>query len=608
MNQVEHRVDENIITTVDEDSQSVFIAEETILDFCESTCHIDLDSSKLRHIINIGLLPQYTFNSKKFVLKSDLVSLLCSIKSIDSETLITAPYLHLFSHDKMDSIKIGENTVIDLASEEPSKDPTFFSATRNLISSYQLSETGENIEHSISYFSDSRLTTLSSDIFELAKSQLLRCEKADMTATSQFARSAHYMGSKRQLCSFLVEAISSALPESGVIVDLMCGSGVASGAFSKIWDTYASDAQEFCRILAVIHGGGFERSSAKEVISKLLPIARQHFEQLQSCFSDELEAEDDLFCCDIDRELIASYKEFVRAFPALHKGNKTKTWDPQAEVSLRRVDKSVYPYCLFTAYFTNVYFGLRQCVEIDSLRFAIDQLDDKNEKTWALGALIATLSALGTTFGGHFAQPGAMNLDGLSDVQISKVIDKRSFSITHEFSIRLLNLSEKSQSSPRGIDVVPGPWENALNLLASKLNGKDVLVYLDAPYTREEYSRYYHVLETLAVYSYPSCTGKGLTPIPGERFRSDFFTKNEGKITAILVNIITNILSKGWSCAWSYSDSGAANICNVINTVYLNTNCDIKSYSVPFVHKSQGGALPKNVNEFLVIFSRKEKS
>jgi hypothetical protein len=233
-------------------------------------------------------------------------------------------------------------------------------------------------------------------------------------------------------------------------------------------------------------------------------------------------------------------------------------------------------------------------------------LHDENEKQWALGALIAAVSALGTTYGGHFAQPAVRNYNDITLRKLSDIIDNRSPSIMHEFAVRLLNLSEKSQTSDRRIKIVPGPWNNALSILDHELGSEPVLVYLDAPYTREEYSRYYHVLETLVTYTYPSCRGIGLTPKPGERFRTEFFTKVRSQITDALVCVITEILQRGWMCAWSYSDSGAANLYEVINTVYRKTNCDIKSYSAPFVHKSQGGAKPKKVTEYLVILTPKK--
>ena len=456
------------------------------------------------------------------------------------------------------------------------------------------------------YFGGWTLTTFSKKVFEYAKKQLVREDEVNMNAISQFARSAHYMGSKKALCGFLVEAISSFLPESGVVVDLMCGSGVISGAFSRTWKTISSDAQQFCRVLAIVQGGGFDRSTAEGVISRILPIAKKHFNRLEDSLNGALEKEDNLFCRDTNEALLGEYKDFLRSFPTMPNELSTNHWDPKEEVDRRRKDHELSPYCLFTAYFSNVYFGVRQCVEIDSLRFSIDQLKDENEKNWALGALVATLSAVGTIYGGHFAQPVVRNFSDLTLENLPGIIDKRSSSVTHEFVVRLLSLSEKSQKSMRAVKIVPGPWSNALSILGDELDTEPVVVYLDAPYTREEYSRFYHVLETLVSYSYPSCTGIGLTPKPGERFRSEFFTKVKSQFREALINVITTILQNGWICAWSYSDSGAVSLYEVIESVYRREVCEVRSYSVPSVHRSQGGAKPKKVTEYLIFFSPKK--
>ena len=584
---------------------SIFIAEENALDFYYEVLGYVVDASKLQFIINLGLLPIYRFEKQNIILKSDLATLLDLFIAPEGKDAIRPRWEKIFEQD---TIRINSCTSIDLLHEDSATVPTFFSAARNLISAHKrLVNPANKAELSMSYFPGARLTTLSEKVFEFAKVQLDREKKADINATSQFAGSAQYMGSKRVLCGFLVEAISSVLPESGIVVDLMCGSGVASGAFSRLWKTYSSDAQQFCRILAIIHGGGFDRRKAQDLISRILPIFKQHFNDLQRHLADAIEREDKLFSRNTDESLLQDYKHFLRSFPTLSNEYSTTHWNAQEEVDRRREDHSLYPYCLFTTYFSNVYFGLRQSVEIDSLRFSIDQLQDENEKNWALGALIATVSALGTTYGGHFAQPRVRNYNDITLTNLSGIIDKRLPSIIHEFAVRLLNLSEQSQNSHRSIEIVPGPWRKALSILDDKLRGEPVLVYLDAPYTREEYSRYYHALETLVLYNYPSCTGSGLTPKPGDRFKSEFFTKVESQVVDALVSIIVNILQRGWFCAWSYSGSGAANIYQVISSVYHKTTCDIKSYSAPFVHKSHGrGRKPKKVTEYLIIFSPKK--
>src|SRR5207253_2965645 len=60
---------------------------------------------------------------------------------------------------------------------------------------------------------------------------------------------------------------------------------------------------------------------------------------------------------------------------------------------------------------------------------------------------------------------------------------------------------------------------NALTLWsdldAAQLRG--AVIYADPPYSKDHYSRYYHVLETLVRYDYPSAAGAG-------RYRPDRYS------------------------------------------------------------------------------------
>jgi adenine-specific DNA methylase len=183
-----------------------------------------------------------------------------------------------------------------------------------------------------------------------------------------------------------------------------------------------------------------------------------------------------------------------------------------------------------------------------------------------------------------------------------------------EFEAKFLSLSKESERTTNRIDFVSGPWRKTVQTLKSDLN-KDVLFYVDAPYKREEYSRYYHALETLVDYNYPSIFGKGRQPykdtkIGGERFSSEFFTKNAAKVEAIFVELFVEILSTGWKCAWSYSSNGIAQIENVLEKVSEITDCLIISFSTPYKHKSQNKPSSDkpstiNVEEYLFLMTPK---
>lgn len=591
------------------DNDTLFLSVSESVEYFKSIYGYNVDLTDIQALIEKNILPVFKSGDDQFIFLDDLSDIAPIIFNNSNFKSATSGF-ELFSESffKRDTILLSSNTQIALIREDADANPVFCAAVRNLASkatSLSLGDAEHEISSEISlpYFSSARIFTSVQEIADFANNQLARAAMIDRARASQFARSAHYMGSKKALASFLVEAISSILPEDGVVVDLMCGSGAASGAFNKIWRTIASDAQEFSRLLSFIHGGGFSINGAQQLISDLLPIVHQHVNDLRSFLHDSIEREDRIFHGDLNLSLLEEYRSFIRSFHTYPDSASNGAWRPLEEVEKRQVDSKLRPFCLFTAYFSNIYFGLRQCVEIDSLRFAIDQIRDEKNRRWALGALIATLSALGTTYGGHFAQPAIKEPESITLSNLPRILERRAYSVIHEFTVRLMNLAEESEKTNRPIEIVAGPWQEALNTLEDTMVAKRILVYLDAPYKREEYSRYYHILETAVSYSYPSCIGKGKIPNKsrGERFQSEFFTKSEEKIEESFVQIISEILKRNCICAWSYSDSGAANIVNVLNSVNKIVPSRVRSYSVPFVHKSHGGRFPKKVTEYLIL-------
>lgn len=458
------------------------------------------------------------------------------------------------------------------------------------------------------YIAGSTITTSSAQCRTIAAQQVERARRVSRPLVSELAGSANYMGSKRELAQFLVEVMSAALPhDDGVVVDLMCGSGAAARAFAEHWRTVASDAQQFCRALAVVQGGGFSAGRATAVADRVVDISRENSRHLLHLLKPHVDREDAILYGDLGPALLREYGRFAQEFPVYPSSGERGSWDPAAEIRCRQANPSRFPYCLFTAYFANTYLGLRQSIEVDSVRYGIEQLCDPAERQWALGALVAAVSAVATTYAGHFAQPKSVNADTLADV-----LNTRSQSVTHEFRMRLEGLGQESERGRRPVEDVPGPWRHALSSIEPKMQEVPVAVYLDAPYKRDEYSRYYHVLETLVSYAYPSTVGRGRIPDKrtGDRFSSEFFTRSRDLVEERLSRVISEVLRRGWTCCWSYSDAGQADIVSVAQMVRASTPCDLTSYSTRHRHRSQGKSEAKPekrqsrvVTEYVLVFA-----
>lgn len=458
------------------------------------------------------------------------------------------------------------------------------------------------------YLGGYSLQTRSRRIVAFVTEQLARFALSSSGRSSLFARSAHYMGSKANLGGSLVEAIHTVPAKNPIILDLMTGSGAAAGAFAKHWRVFASDAQRFSTLLAKIQGGGFTTARAQSVLEAVLENARRHFSQLSSLIHRHLETEDQILTSEISQDLGSSWIRLLEDFPIYGKNASDDGWSGARSISTYREDCRKTPYLLFTAYYANMFFGIRQAAEIDSLRYAIDQINEPDAREWALGALICAASACATTYAGHFAQPRVDPSKPESILtNLGSVLEKRSLSVFHEFSARLLSLARESEGTAHPVHIIEGPWQKALDWSENRLNNEDVVVYIDPPYTRDEYSRYYHVLETLVSYNYPMVAGKSNAPTKGDggRFRSEFFSRSSITVENALVGIIVRIIRRNWSCALSYSSTGLVDLKTVVDRILDETSVKCRLFQTPYTYKPQGHAKPKAVVESMCVFSKK---
>lgn len=589
----------SLLLTLD---QSVEYARQHIHPSTEPVLFLELEGA--------GLLPAFGAPEKRYLL-GDIDALGPVLRALVRGE--AAPYSEkLFPETLPAQVSIGKNTRLPLGNALAARDQLVLCpAIRHLVQAAEhKTSSGDNYfstAQTLPWFGGTCVLTKEIGIAQAAETQVTRAALVAAVGAADFAGTAYYMGTKRDLTPFIVEALSGALPPDGIVLDLMCGSGAASGAFSRVWPTYASDAQLFCQHLAVVQGGGYSRIRVHATLPRILEVARSHEIELRSFLREPLRREAELCHSDITEILLKQFQSYVAEIPLFPEGGRTGVWDPCDEVAMRRLNPRRSPFCLFTAYFATIFFGLRQAVEIDSLRFAIEQLDDEEERCWALGALIVAVSVRATTYAAHFAQPTIRDLSTVSLRRLSKILEIWAGSIYHEFAVRFDRLAYQSESSKHAVTLLPGPWRVALDQFDCQTQGKTRAVYVDAPYTREEYSRYYHVLETLVRYNYPSATGHGKVPSKArqESFASEFFTRTQRNMEDHLVQVIRAVLGKGLICAWSYSNAGHANIPSVLEQIANDFPCRIESFAAPHRYISQRGRPPKDVLEYVVLFQPK---
>lgn len=371
-----------------------------------------------------------------------------------------------------------------------------------------------------------------------------------MNQNTSELRTLWYMGAKTRLCSEFIEgAVSDLLEPGGTLLDLCSGTGAVGRYLSTRYRIFANDVQGFSSVISSAHlEGDSAWFSAVEFLDWRGDLGRSfeaNMRLVQRLAPEALAIEENLLN-QIERELGSGdgpetgvadrYRQFVASTPLPQDDpGGSPLFEPLTSampglIRQRRLDHNVEPAALMTCYYSNVYLGLRQTMVVDSLRHAIAQIPatdsfSRQKKTIYLAALLHAVS-VSTSGTSHFAQPRSLEKDS----ELLAVVRRRQIDIEEEFHQALDSLRRELGASPRlpGNRVFRLPADELLRNDGPLRDEKVDLVYLDPPYTADNYSRFYHLLETLVDYDYPSLELRGgqLTrgryPAMDHRFQSNF--------------------------------------------------------------------------------------
>ena len=331
-----------------------------------------------------------------------------------------------------------------------------------------------------------------------------------------------YMGIKTNLLSEIIPAIREVTKDGGIVLDIMAGSNAVSYALKEFFTVYTNDIQEYSYVIskAVIE-------NQNEVISEESAI-------------NELSV-------NIEKNLKDS------------------------------------EYNFFEKIYSDTYFSREQCKYIDSIRYAIDKLENEYKKSLYLFALMCAMCKVQST-PGHFAQ--YMPKDH------PRIIPLQKMDIYKEFLQKCNNYSDLFFTEKENKVFC----SNYLDLLKTDI-GKIDTIYLDSPYSQEQYSRFYHVLETLVKYDNPVVDFKA--KYRENRFQSDFCYK--GRVKKEFENILEYCNKNEVNLVISYSNKG------VLNSDELEQLCaqyfvNVKVKRVEYSHSTQGKGI-KELHELIYVCS-----
>lgn len=242
----------------------------------------------------------------------------------------------------------------------------------------------------------------------------------------------------------------------------------------------------------------------------------------------------------------------------------------------------------FVKTYGDTYFSKAQCAEIAAIRSRISDIRILDRKYLYL-TVLANAMSLCQSSSGHFAQYFPKDHPRLKSL--------RAMSIFQEFMQRC-----------NEIEVIEGKFQNLITRteVSEVFNSKQVLevapagslAYLDPPYSSAQYSRYYHLLETVFLDDSPEVNFKGL--YRGDRHQSDFCSPKN--VRSAFERVIQQTSIKNWNLVISYSDAGLLGVNELLDLCrqYFET---VKISKRAYGHSTQGRGIVSQVHEVVISCS-----
>lgn len=319
-------------------------------------------------------------------------------------------------------------------------------------------------------------------------------------------RPIHYLGSKLRILDFIQDAVDKADSSKGCICDLFAGSGTVSRFLADTRPVISVDIQEYSRVLcsAVLN----PCSHLEKYLDIITLINKSnHFEQLQWAFDPLIKYEADCIGHVFTDKLIplcelienGSLITFEKSFN-VKRSNDLSRLMKMVSRRLSKLDYVRNAKALVARYFGGVYFSYFQAIQIDGLLEIVSRAHPE-VKDSLLAAVLSTASETVNTVGKQFAQPlRPKNADGSPKEHIcAKAYKDRKIDVFDIFK-KWVEIYASLPPSRFCHKIYRMDYSEALNLIGNTVK----IIYADPPYTRDHYSRFYHVLETICLRDNPT--------------------------------------------------------------------------------------------------------
>lgn len=333
-------------------------------------------------------------------------------------------------------------------------------------------------------------------------------------------RTLNYLGSKLRLLDFIENKVFEVTPQGAGICDLFSGSGCVSRKLSRLYPVVSCDIQSYSKVIGNALLSKFVVTD-KMIEDFFASLSNESANKLRLAFAPLIELEQDaithrnleVLTCILEHGSL-EVSNIEHSFSCLSEQlgvvyNNLKTAKMADEQSL------------ISRYYGGVYFSYKQAVDIDIILEAIHQYIPANNRDLFLAALLSTASDIVDTVGKHFAQPikardskGNIKTTVYNKAAKDKTIDVLPLYRDWFEKYRALTKNDLTHIT------MQGDFEQCLKSLPDNVK----TVYADPPYTRDHYSRFYHVLETLTLRDSPkisTVTTHGSTHVSNGIYRDD---------------------------------------------------------------------------------------
>ena len=388
-------------------------------------------------------------------------------------------------------------------------------------------------------------------------------------------------GNKLRLTRFIAPVAVTSLPTGAPVLDLMAGTGIVARALSDRHPVSVNDPNPYASLLSRCHWIDAGNIKPADLLAALRPAYAENPERLARLIGSRLEEESAFLHGNPDYDAMLRYTTFT-----------------QADILQVTDGKESDVARLTTERYSNVYFGIAQAVEIDSLRSAIEHVfsTPSTERELCLCALLLACTSCAT--GPHFAQPVLPR----SLKAFQTIVERRARSVAWEFDLALARLAARRLPTfPMG-DATGLDWRGALEVFANRASGGPAGVYIDPPYSKLQYSRYYHVLNVLLSYDYPPIAGAGRYPPRNHRFSSRL-EYQPGIAQREITDLLRAAADKGLTTILSYGEGGFASMDSLARAM-AGLYVRVELFSEELRHHSQGrplGASRATVLEYLLV-------